>query len=376
MSMVRAVTLITIVLGLGLAPVHAQDGAETRPFLLGFTPFPYAISVEAVDYTYAALAAEGDLMVHHFDNGVPWPEALDGNITAHIQDDWNYRRAKTPAGHTVMVALTPINFERTGLAPYRGTADDQPLPSPWDSYGFDHPAVAAAYLNYVEEAIAFFQPDYLNIGIEVNLLARNNPSQWEPYLALHRAVYAALKADHPALPIFVSLTGIDLLEGYTDADPAMQRRAFADIIAYTDIFALSMYVYFTRYMTAEIPADMFDKLAALTDRPLAVAETGYPAQTFSIQISAEARLTFESDAARQEAFIRFLLAEAAQHNFLFVINFIVRDYDALWEQIGAPEDISIAWRDTGLFDEEGAERPALAVWRAWLALPYAGRTLP
>jgi len=42
------------------------------------------------------------------------------------------------------------------------------------------------------------------------------------------------------------------------------------------------------------------------------------------------------------------------------VNFVLRDYDALWQQIGGNEDLTIAWRDTGLYDEAGAARPALS----------------
>ncbi|MCA9902777.1 MAG: hypothetical protein KC547_02880 [Anaerolineae bacterium] len=362
---------IIFLIALNLFGGVANSQPETRPFYLGFTPFPYAISQEAVDFTYDHIAEDADLIVHHFDNGVPWVEALAGApYHRNLQDDWNYRRSRTPATHQVLVTVTPIAFMRDGLANYRAEQEDMPLPPPFDTYGFDHPDVATAFMRYCEDIIAYFDPDYFMFGIEVNLLMKLAPDLWDSYMTLHRHIYTELKAAHPDLPVFVSVTGIDLLEGYTDVDHANQMRALADILDYTDILGLSVYPYMTAYMTNSLPEAMFDQLVALTDKPIAITETGYPAQTFSIFAGNNVRVTLESDADKQARYIALLLAAAQEYDFVFVVNFVLRDYDALWQQIGAREDLTIAWRDTGLYDEEGAVRPALDLWRAALALPF------
>jgi hypothetical protein len=338
-----------------------------RSFHLGFTPFPYDISIPAVNFTYNRIAADADLIAQHFDNGIPWPEALDGKPFSHnIQDDWRGRKERTPAGHAVYLSVTPINIERTGLAHYRDEQDDMPLPAPWDNYTFDQPEVEQAYLNYVLRAVDEFQPDYLNIGIEVNLLMKNAPEKWPTYLELHKYIYSELKAKYPDLPIFISLAGHDLLEGYTDADHEKQMQVLNDILPYTDYFALSLYPYFTKYLT-DYPADMFSKLAALSGgKPIAIAETGFPGQTFSIK---NPPTTFESSPEKQAKYITDLISAADKDYYVFIVNFIVRDYDQLAKKIGE-NDFVIAWRDTGLYDEDGHPRPGLELWRAALARPY------
>lgn len=370
--MMRSVLCVVIVLFTLALPVAAQDAdpASGRPFELGFTPFPYDISFEAVTWVYQTLPTDADLMVHHFDNGIPWPEALAGTpYSEHIRSDWNLRRTATPADMPIMVTITPINFARDGLAAYRGDADDMPLPAPWDSYNFDHPDVEKAFVNYARDIIAYFQPDYLLMGIEVNLLMKIRPDRWDAYMTLQRAAYATLKAEYPDLPIFVSLTGIDLLPGYTDVDSTLQAQALADVLPYTDWLGLSIYPYMTRFMTGLLPEDFFDDLAALTDKPIAITETGYPAQDLAIRVG-DVRIEMPSDDAKQADYIQRLLAAAQAHQFRLVINFVLRDYDALWRAIGAREDLTIAWRDTGLYAEDGRERPALAAWRAALAQPW------
>ena len=116
------------------------------------------------------------------------------------------------------------------------------------------------------------------------------------------------------------------------------------------------------YLTDSIPASMFEDLFSLSDKPIAIAETGYPAQSFSITVEGGGTIDFNSTPQKQHNYIAGLLEQADQRNFIFVINFVLRDYDALWEAIGSPQ-WAIVWRDTGLYDENGVSRPALDTWR-------------
>src|SRR5678815_5245723 len=77
-----------------------EDPQPVRTFYLGFTPFPYDISLEAVNYSYQRITADGDMITHHFDNGVPWVEALGKETYSdNILNDWAFRKTNTPAGH-------------------------------------------------------------------------------------------------------------------------------------------------------------------------------------------------------------------------------------------------------------------------------------
>ena len=63
--------------------------------------------------------------------------------------------------------------------------------------------------------------------------------------------------------------------------------------------------------------------------------------------------------------------EAESRDFVFIINFVLRDYDALWEKIGRT-DLAAVWRDTGLYDENGLSRPALQAWQTALTREHNG----
>lgn len=345
-------------------PIGDPPPPATRNFYMGFTPFPYAISNEAVDYVYDKLETDADLISHHFDDGIPWPEALSGaDFHQNIIDEWQYRLSRTPASHKILLSVTPIRFFRDGLAPYKAETGDMPLPPPWDTISFNHPDVKQAYLSYCTRIMNYFNPDYFVIGIEVNLLMKQAPALWNEYLDLHKYVYQQLKNLYPDLPIFVSLTGMDLVDGYTDANHTQQMQALNDLMNYTDLCGVSLYPYLTAFLCDTIPSDMFDKIFSNFTKPIAITETGYAADSITVY---GGTIVLNGSPQKQNQYLTLMLNEAEENDLRFVVNFILRDYDALWQAIGSPDDLYKVWKDTGLYDENGDARLAYQNWYFWL----------
>jgi hypothetical protein len=344
---------------------------ETRSFYMGFTPFPYEMSADAVNYVYDRLNTDADIINHHFDNGVPWEEAFSGaEFPQAIKDDWNYRKTKTSPNHKVYLSVTPLDFTRSALAAYRGVSDNMPLPARWSSYHFSDEHVKTAYLNYCKRIIDFFKPDYFNMAIEANLLYVNKPDLWSDYLQLHTFIYHELKVAYPELPIFSSVSGAPLLKGFLDGvDHVQQRLAVLQLMEYSDMYAISFYPYLSSYLGDPYPENAFDELFHVSEKPLAIAETGYAAQKFSIN-AGKGLVTIDADPLKQQKYEEDLLAACDRRKAEFVINFCLRDYDQLWVQIGSPIDINIAWRDSGLYDENGNARVALTTWKTYLSKKY------
>ena len=366
--LIRNIKTLTFALAavLMLSGCNKDDEVESRNFRMGFTPFPYEISTEGVEYVYNKLETEADIINHHFDNGVPWTEALNGDaFDPKIVDDWNFRKSKTKPSHKTYVSVTPINFSRNGLAGYRGSEDNMPLPSPWDTYTFDNENVKIAYLNYCKRVIDFFQPDYFAMSIEANLLYVINPDRWGDYLELHEHIYQQLKSFYPELPIFTSVAGAPMLEGFLASnDHVQQRLAVMQLLQLSDYYAISFYPHLTSHLGNPLPENTFEDLFSLSPKPIIVAETGYTAETFSIDMG-QGLFTIETDPVEQKKFVDDLLAASEKWKVRFVIYFTLRDYDQLWAQIGSPVDINIAWRDSGLYDEHGTPRPALNSWKEY-----------
>jgi hypothetical protein len=331
-----------------------------RSFYMGFTPFPYDITSEAVLYVYNKIATDADIISHHFDDGIPWIEALAGtDFHPNVVSDWQFRLFNTPAGHKIFVSVTPINFTRNGMAAYKSEENSMPLPFPWDTISFNHPDVKTAYLNYCTRVIEFFNPDYFCFGIEVNLLMEQNPSLWNKYVELQRFIYLRLKNQFPGLALFVSYAGSQLLPGYTNANASDQTRAFNETITHSDYYGISLYPFLSAFTTDSIPADMFDKLFSLSSKPIVLSETGYPAESISIF---GGTIVFEGTPEKQNNYFSRLFSAANNRGVEFIINFVLRDYDALWQAIGSPDDITKVWRDTGFYDENAETRIAHQLW--------------
>ncbi len=75
------------------------------------------------------MLGDGDLIVLHFDGGVPWQEALDGTpYSTDFENDLAFSASQLTSFHVVYVAVTPISTSRNGLALYRGERDERAAP--------------------------------------------------------------------------------------------------------------------------------------------------------------------------------------------------------------------------------------------------------
>ena len=160
------IIIAALFLSFSISCANSTDKSDTsalafllpsRNYYMGLTPFPYDISgVDKVEYVYDRIQTDADLMAHHFDNGIPWDDALADTYpyTTKIMEDWAFRKSHVPAGHKLYVAINPINSMRNGLAPFwNETGDNQPLTAPWNGYAFDNADVKTAYLNYCRRII-------------------------------------------------------------------------------------------------------------------------------------------------------------------------------------------------------------------------------
>jgi len=344
--------------------------SQTRPFLMGFSPWPYAATIEAVNWVYDKIASEGDIISHHIEQGVPWPEAYSGqpfpqSFMAEIQD----RKNKLVPGQKVVLQISPLNIMRDGMALYRGEQESMPLPAPWDSYSLNSTEVKTAFLNYADRMVEYLNPDYLLIGIEVNLLIRNNKSLWEGYTELHRYVNTELKKKYPNLPVSVSVFCVPYFPEWSGEDTlADQMSGLNDLLPSVDFLSYSIHPFMCALLAEQFPDNYLQRLFDLSTKPIAIAESSYPAQVW--QTMSEPILTFNGSQEKQDNFLTFMLEESERYDTKFVVWFSIRDYDTLWVNSMNQSEIGLIWRDTGLFDELGNERLAMATWKEWFAKEY------
>jgi hypothetical protein len=173
-------------------------GEGTRPFHLGFTRWPADLTIEGVQTASEFALAHGDIVSVMFIGGIPWPEAL---TRSPYSADVNNNLANRPEGKKLFPSISPLNRDRSGLAPYWGEKDNLPLPKDWESKSLNDPQVKQAFLNFSLDAVAKMHPDYLAVGIELNVLLSKNADKWKEVKELYRSTYAGVKAKYPTLPV-------------------------------------------------------------------------------------------------------------------------------------------------------------------------------
>ena len=345
----------------------------TRSYALGLGYFPYDGTSAGVLAALDVIGRDADMLVAHFDGGIPWDAALANDFNAYpqnLRDEVTGIAAARPPGHKLYLAVTPIAFLRDRLAPTL-TASGPVFQAPWDTREFDHPDVVAAFRHHCHIMIDAFQPDYVAFGVEVNLFGLLvTDSLYTSYRVLADSVYTDLKASYPSLPVFQTLQA----DAYY-ADVPAQRALIQAILPTTDYIAASAYPYANavRYPNKSkadpslLPATFFSEIRDLAPaKPFAIAETGWPAQ----DIGPPYPIQVFSGTLYQDQYTQFILNEADRLDARFVNLLITRDYDAFWEST-LKDDPNAAtlrlWKDIGLYDGAGNPRPARNTWRTRLA---------
>ncbi len=332
-----------------------------RDFYLGFTPFPYDITQEAVKNTYSLLDVHSDIVAHHFDSGVPWVAASSGKVY-HDKVVWDLhqRVSYLTEESVVYLALTPLNGDRTEMAGNWDAEGNMPLPEDWVGLRFNDSKVIDAYLNYCEDMIDRFDPDYVTYGIEVNMLAMTNPDVYEFFVSFVKQVYPSLKENHPDLPVFLTIQ----TEYYLN-NPG-QVEAVDQLLPYTDYIALSSYPFSSKPDPSDIPLDYYSQIAAIApEKPFCIAETGFPSKTTSIP---EVGIEIPGSTEHQTEFVEYLFETCESLDAEFIAWFVLADYDATWDYLKdmGMNPIYKLWIETGLISEELDEKPAMETWDEWL----------
>jgi len=353
-------------------------GAETK---FGFTPFPYDFTVEAINKTQELVVRNSSIYALHLDQCVPWHEMLDGKpLPTDWQREWKEMAAKIPPDHTRYIAVTPTGTDRETLAPACGAKEGTTRDLPWRLRfaDFDDDSVKRAYLAYVLAAVRQFRPDYINIGIEIDGMARSE-KKWRQFEHLFDYVRKVLKRQHPQLKVGVEF----ILQGLMKPEIAQRVKP---LVERSDYLGLSFYPYGSSfgekfgYPPLGPPPDMWRKplqwVRQYTDKPLALCETGFITRDAELPSYG---LHMHGSEQLQRDFTRDLVDITRRDHYLFVIWFLVVDYDRLYAKM--PKDASteafVLWRNLGFFDKDLRPKPA---WKEWLRfrqpLPASRRPPP
>jgi hypothetical protein len=307
----------------------------------------------------------GDIVAVTFLGGIPWPEAFAGKeFSQDVRDNFAYR---PPQGKKLLLAISPLDKDRRGLAPYWGEKENLPLPKPWDKEPLNSPRVKKAFASFVTRSVEALHPDYLAIGIEANVLLSREPSKWRQFKELYRDTYSALKTTYPKLPVFFTTDVLHYKKLARDAKRADQEKEVADLMRYSDVFAMSIYPYMSLDVPRPLPAKFFD-FATRFNKPVAVSDSGMTSRNVALKSYG---VELPGSNAAQVQFTTTLLATAARDDYLFVINFATTDSEKLAAKLRPPlDDLARIWAFTGLQTSDQVPKPALEIWDSYVKMRY------
>ena len=343
-----------------------EDTAATRSFYMGVTPWPADFTAQEVDNAYSFINDHCDIVSYHFDDGVPYDEALQNNpFPSKFLQEAQTRKTKTFPGKKIFLSVAALNLSRSEKADYYDSNNvPDSIKNYWKKLPFDDSKVVKAYINYISWLIDTFNPVYVNYGVESNLETWN-PPQFILYKNFLSQVYIQLKTKYPAIPFFISFMVTETASGYNYA---------SQLLPYTDFIGLSAYPYVIVSSSANgntdpanFPADYFTKFINLdSSKPIAFAETGYIAQDLVIPAIS---LNKQGTEKWQKDYLELICKLCNQQRAKLLIWFCHKDYDAgiaTLKSAGLYQYLFDFWRDTGLEDETGRERPSYQSWLTWV----------
>ncbi len=348
-------------------PVSPPPTTEkTRNFYMGFTPWPYDATTNAVNITYQKIQQHGDIIHHQMMQGIPWDEAF--NMQAYpvnVEGDITGRLNQTLAGKKILLSIDSLNASRTALANNWANSGEEPRATPWDTRDFDSPEVITAYTNFALDLINRFNPTYFNYGTEASELIINDLLQYNKFKIFAKEVYTNIKSQYPDLKLLISIA----LKSPASSEMALIKSNLTELLPYIDVLGISVYPYIF-YSHADkgnpdnLPTDWLNQVTQLAQgKPVAITETGWIAEdlvinTFSINIP--------GNETYQRNYVTRLLDESNQLSAEFVIWWSLIDFQALWEGVLLRDDLAAIWRDTGLYNEQVQARSGLTDWQQYL----------
>lgn len=332
---------------------------DSRNFYMGFSTWSYGPDIEDVENTYQFIAQNADIYLEHLDNKIPWNAWINNtDLPSEFTNDMQYRVTQKITGHKLLLSVSLLNTDRNDLQ----EDFDGSIPS---YSALNDLTIENAYFKHLEYLVNQFNPDYLVMAIEVNELKMHSPTKWEEYKLLMGNIRSRIRAAYPDLIISESIT----LHNWYKPDVENPTVFIADITNYVnqhnDFAAISFYPFFKGLHSKSDFQDAFDFLHSQTTKTIAFAETNNISEDLIID---NMNVNIPGSVCEQKDYLEVLLKNAYEKNYEFVTWWAHRDYDELWNLFPTDvKDIGKIWKDTGLLDENGMERPAYSTWKSVLS---------
>ncbi len=331
-----------------------EAAGEARTTRIGFSTLATDPSAEGYIRAFATAAQYGDII--SIQRTPPWDEFLPGakisrETTQTTRLDVSLLEQYSHVQRFYAIDPTDGAVQRSRIANLpEGVSPEE---------GFSDPDLRAAFLNYTSYVVSNYEPDYLALGVEINMFADRAPAaQFDSYLSLYHEAYTLAKGLRPQMLVFPTFQLEDLLGDLTEVHPP--RWELIDRFGgEMDVLAISSYPYLTDLGSApELRSDYYTQLTEQFPGKIMIAETAYP----SAPSEGSNVIGTEED---QTLYLLRLLEEANANGFVAVVWLAA--FNPSFSGTGGTSVL----RDVGLRAADGANKVAWAYWEEWVRRPLA-----
>jgi len=333
--------------------VRPEPTGEPRTVRLGFSTLPPERTTESYVQAFATAAQYGDLVL--IQRTPPWEDFLPGrgiSATTTETAKLETRLLEQYRHLRLFYAIDPTDgaVERTRIANLPGGIDPE--------VGFADPDLREAFIAYTTYVVKTYEPDYLAIGVEVNMLYERKPAQFEAFVSLYQEAYQVAKRTRPETKVFPTFQLEDLEGTFDDIHPP-HWEVLDYFKGMMDVLAISTYPFLGDVTGASgIREDYFSQLRERFDGEIIISETAYP----SAPVEGKSAMGTEEE---QAAYLARVLQEAETHGFSAVIWFAALD-----PSFAAGSGASV-FSDIGLRRSDGSNKLGWALWEEWARRPLA-----
>ncbi|MGI8927485.1 MAG: hypothetical protein ACR2HN_12690 [Tepidiformaceae bacterium] len=337
--------------GPGPPVVRAEPAGEPRTLRLGLSTLPPERTGEAYVGAFARAAQYADVVL--IQRTPPWTEFWpDASVSKATADNTRLETALLDqyADLRLFYAIDPTDgvVQRTRIADLPARVDP--------AEGFRDPDLRNAFVAYTAYVAKNYRPEYLALGVEINMLYERSRQQFEAFVSLYEEAYAVAKAASPKTKVFPTFQLEDLEGRYGTIHPP-HWEVLDSFRGKMDVLAISTYPYLADVSSsADLPEEYYRQLRSHFDGEIIISEAGYA----SAPVEGGVNVGTEED---QQAYLEKLLRAAEASGFGLVVWFAALD------PAFAREGAAAAFKDIGLRKSDGSNKLGWATWEEWSRRP-------
>jgi len=339
--------------GLGPPITRPEPSGDPRPSLLGFSSLPPERTSESYVNAFATAAQYGDVVL--VQRTPPWEDFLPGGQVSKQTAD------STRIETSLLDQYEPLKLFYA-IDPTDGVVQrSRPANLPPDidpQVGFQDPNVQNAFIAYAAYVAKNYKPEYMALGVEVNMTFERAPEQFDAFVAMYSEAYDVVKGNSPNTKVFPTFQLEDLEGAFGEVHPPRW-----DLISVfdgrMDALAVSTYPFLGEARSAaDIRENYYSQLKDHWPGEIIISETGYPSAPV------EGRVTVGTE-ADQQAYVDRLLGESNQLGFSLVVWFAALD------PAFASSGTTAVFKDIGLRKSDGSNKLAWTSWEEWVRRPVS-----